>query len=71
MCAIRDSGKIKGTDRIAVMAALGMSAEFLAARTAPGGSAALSSNTQAEVRSQITAMHALLDSALAPQEKLF
>lgn len=71
MCAIRDSGKIKGTDRIAVMAALGMSAEFLAARTAPVGSASSLASAQTEVRSQITAMHALLDSALAPQEKLF
>jgi cell division protein ZapA (FtsZ GTPase activity inhibitor) len=28
MCAIRDSGKIKGNDRIAVMAALGIAAEL-------------------------------------------
>lgn len=33
MCAIRDAGKIKGNDRIAVMAALGMAAEFLSARS--------------------------------------
>jgi cell division protein ZapA len=28
MCAIRDAGKVKGTDRIAVMAALSMAGEF-------------------------------------------
>jgi len=29
MSALRDAGKVKGNDRIAVMAALGMAAEFL------------------------------------------
>src|SRR5471032_295958 len=34
MSAIRDGGKIKGNDRIAVMAALGMAAEFLSVKAA-------------------------------------
>lgn len=64
MSTIRDAGKVKGNDRIAVMAALGMAAEFLAAKTA-GGSSML------EVQEKIGAMHKVLDNALTPQENLF
>ncbi|MYN01707.1 cell division protein ZapA [Pseudoduganella sp. DS3] len=64
MSAIRDAGKVKGNDRIAVMAALGMAAEFLAAKTS-GGSSML------EVQEKIGAMHKVLDNALTPQENLF
>lgn len=68
MSAIRDSGKIKGTDRIAVMAALSIAAEFLSSK-ATGGP--LADMTQLEVKQKITAMHTVLDSALAQQENLF
>lgn len=68
MCAIRDTGKIKGNDRIAVMAALGVAAEFLSIR-APQGP--LSDLTIMEVKQKISAMHAVLDNALTPQENLF
>jgi cell division protein ZapA len=68
MCAIRDSGKIKGNDRIAVMAALGMAAELLATQSSEGPLSGLSIS---EVRQKISAMHAVLDTALAPQENLF
>ena len=68
MRKMRDSGKITGSDRIAVMAALGIAADFLASRNSTGPFAALSLS---EVREKITSMNALLDSALAPQEKLF
>lgn len=68
MCSIRDAGKIKGNDRIAVMAALGIAAEFLSARAPQGPFADLSI---ADVREKMSAMNTLLDSALAPQEKLF
>lgn len=68
MCAIRDAGKIKGTDRIAVTAALGVTAELLSTKTPEGP---LSDMTMAEVRQKISAMHTVLDNALAPQEKLF
>ncbi|WP_374582917.1 cell division protein ZapA [Pseudoduganella sp.] len=64
MSAIRDAGKVKGNDRIAVMAALGMAAEFLAAKTA-GGPSLL------EVQEKLGAMHKVLDNALTPQENLF
>ena len=68
MNAIRDAGKVKGTDRIAVMAALGIAADFLASRNASGP---FSSMSLSEVRDKITSMNAILDTALAPQEKLF
>lgn len=67
MCAIRDAGKIKGNDRIAVMAALGVAAEFLSVKaTGP-----LSDMSILEVQTKISAMHKVLDSALTPQEALF
>ena len=68
MCAIRDAGKVKGNDRIAVIAALGIAAELLATK-APEGP--LSDLTMAAVRERIDAMHAVLDGALTPQENLF
>jgi cell division protein ZapA len=68
MCAIRDAGKIKGNDRIAVMAALGIAAELLGTKSGEGPFAEL---TMAEVRQKIATMHAVLDSALSPQENLF
>ncbi len=68
MTTIRDGGKIKGNDRIAVMAALGMAAEFLSVK-APQGP--LSDMSILEVQTKISAMHKVLDSALTPQETLF
>ena len=67
MCALRDSGKVKGTDRIAVMAALSVAAEFLSVK-APQGP--LSDLTILEVKQKLEAMHAVLDAALSPQENL-
>ena len=68
MGTLRDSGKVKGTDRIAVMAALSMAAEFLSTK-APEGP--LSDLSILEVKQKIGAMHNVLDDALAPQENLF
>lgn len=68
MCAIRDAGKIKGNDRIAVMAALGIAAELLATQSSEGPLAGM---TMSKIRQKITAMHAMLDTALTPQENLF
>ncbi|MCE3603921.1 cell division protein ZapA [Massilia sp. P8910] len=68
MCALRDSGKVKGNDRIAVMAALNMAAEFLSVRTPQGP---LSEMTILEVKQKLTDMHTVLDNALIPQENLF
>jgi cell division protein ZapA len=68
MCALRDSGKVKGNDRIAVMAALSMAAEFLSVK-APEGP--LSDLSILEVKQKLGAMHTVLDDALTPQENLF
>ena len=68
MCTLRDSGKVKGNDRIAVMAALSVAAEFLSVK-APQGP--LSDMSILEVKQKLEAMHAVLDQALTPQENLF
>jgi cell division protein ZapA len=68
MCTIRDAGKVKGNDRIAVMAALAIAAELLATKSAEGP---FSEMTLAEVRQKIAAMNTVLDAALTPQENLF
>lgn len=68
MCALRDSGKVKGNDRIAVMAALSVAAEFLSVKSPQGP---LSDMSIMEVKQKLVAMHTVLDSALTPQENLF
>jgi cell division protein ZapA len=68
MCAIRDAGKIKGNDRIAVMAALGVVAELLATKSPDGP---MAGQSLAEVKQKIHDMHELMDQALTPQENLF
>lgn len=64
MCAVRDSGKVKGNDRITVMAALGIAAELLSTQSADGA-------TVAQWKQHIGDMHAVVDEALTPQNKLF
>lgn len=64
MREIKDSGKIAGTDRIAVMAALNITHELLAAKTGAGFDIG-------EYKRRMTAMNTILDEALASQEKLF
>jgi len=68
MKAIRDAGKVKGNDRIAVLAALGVAAEFLSVKSPQGP---LSELSILEVKHKIAAMHTVLDTALTPQENLF
>ncbi len=68
MTSLRDSGKVKGNDRIAVMAALSVTAEFLSVKT-PNGPFA--DQSMMEVKQKMQAMHAVLDGALTPQENLF
>lgn len=65
---IRDAGKVKGNDRIAVIAALGIAAELLATK-APEGP--FSSMSMADIQEQISSMHSVLDDALTAQENLF
>ena len=68
MSALRDSGKVKGNDRIAVMAALSIAAEFLSVKSPEGPFAETSI---LEVKQKLQAMHTVLDAALTPQETLF
>jgi cell division protein ZapA len=70
MREIRDSGKVSGTDRIAVMAALNIAHELLRARKS---SAPLrGEGVDADVaRRRIQAMQTAIDQTMAGQEKLF
>ena len=69
MCALRDSGKVKGNDRIAVMAALSVAAEFLSVKAPQGPLVGpVDFRSQAENRGDA---HACSTSALTPQENLF
>jgi cell division protein ZapA len=76
MREIRDAGKVSGTDRIAVMAALNITHELLRARrgaaSATGGPVVGETPIDAEsVRRRIHAMQSVIDQAMAGQDKLF
>ena len=78
MREIRDAGKVSGTDRIAVMAALNIAHDLLRERrasTAAGGATAhvpTGATIDGEaVQRRIEAMQAAIDRTLAGQEKLF
>lgn len=64
MRAIRDGGKVSGTDRIAVMAALQIASELLSMKT--GGDLAIG-----EFKRRMQAMNQVIDAALVPQANLF
>jgi cell division protein ZapA len=68
MREIRDSGKIAGTERIAVMAALNIAHEVLRARS---GKPATSGFDSTAIQRRISAMQTAIDRAMAEQEKLF
>jgi cell division protein ZapA len=61
---IRDSGKVMGADRVAVMAALQIAQELFSAKA--GGGASLG-----EVKRRLRQLNELADEMLATQEKLF
>ena len=76
MREIRETGKVSGTDRIAVMAALNIAHELLRDRRASATAAqARASNPGAidaeDARRKIQSMQAAIDEMLAGQEKLF
>jgi cell division protein ZapA len=68
MQRIKTGGKIAGTERIAVMAALQLAGELLNA-TAPDG--ALSQGTMGDYKRKIEDMNRIIDATLGAQEKLF
>ena len=73
MGEIRNAGKVSGTERIAVMAALNITNELLRERKVPPppSSVASESPDTSAVQRRIQSMQAAIDQALAGQEKLF
>ncbi len=63
MQEIKEQGKITGLDRIAIMAALNISHEFMTTR--------VGNFDMAEIRRRMMNIEATLDQAFAEQEKLF
>ena len=63
MQEIKDQGKINGLDRIAIMAALNISHEFLTAR--------VGNFDVSEFKRRMNHLETTLDQAMADQEKLF
>jgi cell division protein ZapA len=68
MSEIRDAGKVRGTDKIAVMAALSLAIDYLGTKSNDGPFSAM---TLADVSAKIAQMNENLDLALTPQENLF
>lgn len=64
MNEIKQSGKVAGTERIAVMAALNVAHELLSMRLGDGFD-------MGEAKRRINSIEARLEAALAKQEKLF
>jgi cell division protein ZapA len=64
MNEIKQSGKVAGTERVAVMAALNVAHELLSMRLGEGFD-------MGEAKRRIASMEARLEAALAKQEKLF
>lgn len=69
MKEIRDTGKVAGNERIALLAALNIAHEFL---SNPGKSSAAATTDAASIRRRIAVMQETLEAALAAdQENLF
>lgn len=68
MREIRDSAKVAGTERIAVMAALNIAHELLRAKSAAPATSGFDSSA---IQRRISAMQTAIDRAMAEQEKLF
>jgi cell division protein ZapA len=64
MSEIKKAGKVSGTDRIAVMAALNIAHEFLTMKLGNGFDVG-------QAKRRISQIEATLDAALAQQDKLF
>lgn len=69
MKEVRDTGKVVGNERIALLAALNIAHEFL---SNPGKSSAAATSDAAAIRRRIVSMQETLEAALAAdQENLF
>ena len=65
MLEIRDSGKVIGLERIAIMAALNIAHEFLSTKVGGGDF------DMAELKRRMTSMETAIDQAMSEQSKLF
>ena len=66
---VRDTGKVAGNERIAIMAALNIAHELMSSRSGGGGAGAVDGTA---IRRRIIAMQETVEAALAAdQEKLF
>ena len=70
MREIRDAGKIAGTERIAVMAALNIAHELLGTKGGAAPAGVANSFDTAGVQRRISAMQSAIDRAMADQDKL-
>jgi cell division protein ZapA len=68
MREIRDAGKVVGSERIAVMAALNMAHELLGVRNSTQSTSGFDSSGY---QRRISAMQTAIDRAMAEQDKLF
>jgi len=71
MREIRDTGKIAGTERIAVMAGLNIAHELLRSKNGAGPGQTRAGFDTAGIQRRISAMQSAIDRAMADQEKLF
>ncbi|MBL0123805.1 MAG: cell division protein ZapA [Betaproteobacteria bacterium] len=72
MREIRDTGKVVGNERIAIMAALNIAHEFLQLQAGGKGAKAAHANVDTElVRRKMDEFEGIIEKALADQEKLF
>lgn len=71
MCALRDSGRVVGTDRIAVMAALQLANELVGLRQGGAVAAAPATEAQTESVRRVRKLTAEIDAELRRQESLF
>jgi cell division protein ZapA len=72
MREIRDTGKVVGNERIAIMAALNIAHEFLQLQSGGKGAKGGHANADADlVRRRMEDFENIIEKALADQEKLF
>ena len=72
MREIRDTGKVVGTERIAIMAALNIAHEFLQLQAGTKPARATATSVDAElVRRKMDEFEGIIEKAVADQEKLF
>ena len=71
MREIRDTGKIAGTERIAVMAGLNIAHELLRSKNGAAAGQTRAGFDTAGIQRRISAMQSAIDRAMADQEKLF